>query len=146
MFNLKFISAGKFSTSRNEKVAFGEIIMGDFSENFESSLSFWKIGDYKTHWIDAAQRIFSSDQTALITNLYNPETANFITWWVMWKEKEKVFVQNQILFLNSLSQKFDIDNPYKCISDRETVDDDGRTISEWEISLEDIKNYLKSNE
>jgi len=146
MFNLKFISNEKFSSERNEKIALGEITLENFSEKYESSLSFWRIEDYETQWIEAAKRIIEFDQTAFITDLDNPKTSNFITWWEAWKIEEEIFVQNQLLFLNQLSDSFHIKNPYKFIGNRTTETKDCEQISEWKISLEDIENFLKANE
>jgi hypothetical protein len=146
MFKLKFVSNEKFSTERNEKVALGKIALADFSENFESSLSFWKIEDYENQWIEAAKRITEYDRTIFITNLDNPKTSNFIIWWKAWKIEEEIFVQNQLLFLNQLSDSFDVKNPYKFVGNRTIKTEDGSHISEWKISLEDIQNFQKANE
>ncbi|MBA4184366.1 MAG: hypothetical protein H0X49_10175 [Acidobacteria bacterium] len=146
MFNLKFISNKNFSPERNEEVALGEISLGNFTENFESSLSFWRIEDYEKQWIEAAKRIIEFEQTAFITDLDNPKTSNFITWWKAWKIEEEIFVQNQLLFLNQFPDLFDIKNPYKFIGNRTTKTEDSEQISEWKISLEDIENFLKANE
>ncbi len=135
----------KFSTLRNEKIAVGEICLGIFSENFESSLSFWKIEDYQKHWIEAALKIFEINRTAFITDLYNPQTANFLTWWKAWKVGDRVFFQNQILFFDQLFEQFDLDNPYKFIENRTTETETGFKVSEWEISSEEINNFLKEN-
>lgn len=146
MFNLRFISNKEFSFKRNEKVALGEISLGDFAENFESSLSFWRIEDYEKQWIEAAKRIFEFDQTAFITDLDNPKLSNFITWWKAWKIEERIFVQNQLLFLNKISRSLDLNNPYKFIGNRITKTEDGERISDWEITLKEINNFLKANE
>ncbi len=146
MFNLKFISTKNFSPERKEEVAIGEIRLGNFTENFESSLSFWRIEDYEKQWIEAAKRIFEFDRTTFITDLDNPKTSNFITWWKAWKIEEEICVQNQLLLLNQLSDSFDIKNPYKFIGNRTTRTEDGDQISEWKISLEDIEIFLKANE
>ena len=145
MFSLKFIFNKKFSPVRNEMVALGEITLENFAEKFESSLSFWTISDYEKQWIEAAKRILKFDQTAFITDLDNPKTSKFLTWWKAWKIEEKIFMQNQLLFLNQLSNSFDIKNPYKFIGDRTTETEDDEQISEWVISLEDIENFLKVN-
>jgi hypothetical protein len=145
MFNLKFISEARFSLERNERIALGKVTLGNFAEGFESSLSFWSITDYQNQWIEAAQRIFEFDRTAFITDLDNPQTVRFITWWKAWKIEERIFVQNQLLFLEQLSDAFDLSNPYKFIADRTTETNEGEKISMWEISLNDIKDFLNGN-
>ncbi len=145
MFNLKFIFNGKFSSERNEEVALGEISLRNFTENFQSSLSFWRIEDYEKQWIEAAKRIFEFNRTAFITDLGNPKISNFVTWWKAWRIDEQIFVQNQLSFLKEISGLFDLNNPYEFIGDRATETEDGEIISEWEVSVQDIKNFLKGD-
>lgn len=146
MFDLRFMPEENFSKRRNEKVALGKICFGNFNEYFEASLSFWKAENYRQQWIEAAKKIFEFDRTAFITNLSNPETANFIVWWIAWKSGETIFIQNHLLFLNKLSEPFDLKNPYKFINSREIETEEGEKISEWKISLSDIIKFLNDNE
>lgn len=44
----------------------------------ESPLYVWAREDYEVHWVHALERLFDgSESTALITELYDPLTANF---------------------------------------------------------------------
>lgn len=146
MFNLNFVSTGKFSAERSEEVALGEISLRNFTENFWASLSIWKIEDYEKQWIEGAKRILEFNRTVFITDLNNPKTSNFITWWKAWRINEQIFVQNQLLLFSETSSFFDLNNPYELIGERTTETKNREKVSEWEVSLQDIKNFLKGNE
>lgn len=80
--------------------------------------------------------------TALVSNMHDPEKANFIFWWVLYPVESDVYIQNQILFLNELKIKLSIDNLFEHIHPRSTVTDEGVAISEWVSSKQDIAKFL----
>jgi hypothetical protein len=41
-----------------------------------------------------------------------------------------------------LPHEFDADAPWESVSPRETVDEDGQTISEWKVNLTDVREFL----
>jgi hypothetical protein len=81
-------------------------------------------------------------KSCLITSMFDPLTANFIFWWTLYLDGNIVHIQNQILFLDELDKPFSKLNPYEFIRERKTVSDEGDKISEWDISVDDIKVYL----
>jgi len=125
----------------------GKIVLGDYSEYFKSSLSYWSVEDYKNHWKNALHKIaYESTKSCLITSIYNPQSSNFLYWWPIYKDGSSVFFQNQILFLKRVRPRFDPTNPYLSIPDRKTINKDGNEISEWELRTEEIYEYLKFTE
>lgn len=120
----------------------GEIRMGDFVEKFESPLDFWTKEDYQAQWKNALIYITSQgSKSCLITSIYNPKTSNFLRWWVLYRIENDVIFQDQIFFLN-LSKSFDLRDPYKSIPDYRNVNPEGKRISEWLISIEEITKFL----
>jgi hypothetical protein len=126
-----------------QKACYGYIQIGDFREKLEINVSFWMPEDYIAQWNRAILRIVEKDEkSCLITSLSSPQDSNFIFWWPMYRNKDTVFIQNGILFLDEISSSFTFENPYEDVPDRETVSEDGEPISEWEISIDALKNYL----
>lgn len=75
--------------------------------------------------------------------MYDPSFANFIVWWPMYRMAEQLVVQNQILFLDRLPGKFDENNPFQYVGPRQTVNQDGATISEWSVEFADVQEFCK---
>jgi hypothetical protein len=121
----------------------GEIIIGEYLERFEVSTSFWSVEDYQEHWKQAIRRVINGeDKSCLITSMYNPESANFIFWWPIYRVESEVFIQNQVLFLNDETIPFNPRDPYASVKDRETLTEDGLPISEWVVPLLDLQHFL----
>ena len=129
----------------NDLCASGEITIGDFSEKFHASLSYWTHQDYVRQWLSALNKIttFENNKGAIISSMYNPISANFICCWVMYRLGGLVYLQNHILFLDDLSTPFDERNIEKSIPDREQVTEEGERISEWRIPLSDIQRSIE---
>jgi len=117
------------------------IIIDDMSEIFMSPLSYWSVSDYFGHWRTSIEKIASRkvDRSIFITEMYDPGHANFIRYWVAYAESSSVFFQENILFLDDVKRPFDLDNIHLFIPNREIINEDGDQISEWAISLEEIK-------
>lgn len=123
----------------------GRIRIGDFSELFRASLSYWSISDYLKQWEEGLYRLlFEHKQSCLVTSMYNPAVANFIFWWVLYPEGDTVHIQNHVLFLNELDTTFSLDNLYDYVSPREILSEDGNKLSEWSIGTEAIREFYDS--
>ena len=124
----------------------GEITIGDFSESFRASLSYWNRQDYFEQWMNALNEItvLKRSKAVIISSMYDPDTANFILCWVMYNLGDLVCFQNHIFFLDNLITPFNEKNMSKLIPDREQVTEEGERISEWTISLIDIENSIKN--
>jgi contact-dependent growth inhibition (CDI) system CdiI-like immunity protein len=145
MFNLQFISEPYWSDERNELVLRGCITIGTFSEEFESSLSFWFQADYEQQWREAAHRIETGQiKSAFIVDMYDPGTTPFIMWWPVWRSDNTIFVHNELLLFKNLAVAFNATNPYVHIGERATENEDGNAISEWQVIVKDIEDFLTS--
>jgi hypothetical protein len=123
--------------------ALGEMRLGDFCESFQASLSYWAAPEYLLQWKEGLQRTCTgSTKSCLITSMYDPACANYLFWWTLYLDGFFVHVHNQILFLENVDRTTFESKIYEYISDRETLDEDGNRISEWTISLDDVKKYL----
>lgn len=141
---------GNFSISLGEEIQLddgiylvGKIVLGDFSEDFHASLSYWKRSDYERQWADALKCLINGcDKAALITSMYDPAEANFIFWWPMYSEGGKVFVQNSILFMEDMTEPFNEKQICDYVPDRVCVNEEGYRISEWVLELNDLQVFL----
>ncbi len=135
----------KFEITDDEKFSSGKIIIGEFSEDFQASMSYWNRDKYVFQWKQALRRIIGDAKTtALITSMYDPQLANFIFWWILYRDGEDVYVQNHVLFMDDIDDSFDEKCIYDYIPLRETVNEDGDNISEWTTNLKVIKAFLNS--
>ncbi len=126
--------------SEGDSVLLGSLELNNSIENFQSSLSYWQREDYIFQWKEALDRILRGEnKSAIVTTMYNPEKANFLFWWVIYLIKDEVYIQNHVLFLNELKEKFNENNIYKFVPSREVQNDEGEVISEWRLELSDIK-------
>lgn len=143
-FSIKFINQPFLDEESGELLCYGEIKIDYFKESFLASLSFWNQANYQAHWKDSLQKIASNNfnQSCLITSMYNPQYANFIFWWILYKEDQIVHIQNHVLFLETISEGFKIENIHSYIPEREIYTEDGETISEWSIDIKEIKDFI----
>lgn len=122
----------------------GWIQIGDFAESFEMVFEFWSPQEYQRHWIEAIRRMVDGAEVgALVTSVTNPDTANFLFWWPMYREGNRIIFQNQILFLTELEQPFRLEEYVAFVPRRETINEDGDKISEWAVPLADLKGFLR---
>lgn len=150
MFKINFISDDvlKTQSSANESNRFAEIAIGDFSEQFLIPTEYWSEQDYISQWKEAINRLTNEDKnskSALIVAMHDPQTVNFINWWVMYKDiKQKiVYIQNNLLFTDALAEDFNISNIYRYISDRKTRTEEGDRISEWQATIKDLVDFAR---
>lgn len=136
------IDLGKQLTKQyNDPVFTGHIHGIDgLDEAFHASNSYWSRNQYFDQWRRAIQFILEgNDKACFITSMYNPKSANFIVCWPLYREKNKIYLQNHYIELKKMNKNFDIDNIHLFIEDR--VKDD--ETSEWIIPLEDFKKLFK---
>jgi hypothetical protein len=142
-FSLHFIEKENWDIEVSQDHTLVEITIGNFNERFETSLEFWSIGDYQNQWKDALEGVLAGQKkTCLLTSINDPKFANFYFCWPLYREKDHIYVQNSLLFLDEIKEPFDLSNPHQYVHDRETVSEEGYRISEWEVSLADITAFL----
>ncbi len=125
----------------------GKIRIENFQETFLASSTFWKIEDYHRQWIEALRNIQEGSlREALITSMYDPANAHFFDWWLLYREKDSICVQNQIfMFGESLLNLEEVKyrDLRREIPLREVHDEDGKLISEWTTSVNSVSNFYR---
>lgn len=123
--------------------AYGRIQINTFEEGFLSSLAYWNRSRYEAQWKDGIERILNgADTSCLIVNMVDPLQANFILWWILYREGNDVHFQNAVLFIDELEGTFDENTPYRHIPARRTRSEEGLPISEWVTSVDDVARFL----
>lgn len=144
-FSIRFLDEAESVVRDTSKLKIGVIVIGNFEEHFEASLSYWSIENYQKQWRQALERIKSGEtKSSLITSMYDPQTANFITWWPLYRDDQQVRVQNQLLFMDQINGLYNLANPYVHVPDRAAIDEDGNPISEWRTTIAEIEEFLKT--
>jgi len=126
-------------TEYEPDVALGEIALDDFVERFEAFLGFWDAARYESQWRRGIDRLLDgAPKSCLITSMSEPGYEHFGTWWVLYRDGQRVVVQNQLLLLDVIGSDFDPNEPYASIRDRVSLSADGEPISEWSLNFDDI--------
>jgi len=134
-------------TSTKAESVYGNIHVEDYRETFITDLSYWNRAEYEQHWITALQRLLgNATQSALITSIVpppkEPTDEDFLVWWPLYRERDFVYVQNQLLFFRQLSRPFSPERPWDSVGPRRTVNPEGLEISEWTTTIESIRSCL----
>jgi CdiI N-terminal domain len=133
-------------TKTEDKELNGEIEIGDFRENILIPISFWPIQKYVSQWKEAIDSISdgtTGKKSALITQIYDPEDAEYVNCWPIYRDGETVFVQNRLLFKKDLDEGFNPENIERYIDKRESIDEDGNEISEWKTTISELQQWQK---
>jgi len=123
----------------------GEIQIGDFLETFPMSLEWWTLQEYQQQWKEGIERITTHKRSCLITYIQNLKEYPWVDMWVLYKDQDKVHIQNHIFFGKSFVRQlirkvFTRQTCYEFIRPRRIVSSDGTKLSEWTIDLADVEN------
>jgi CdiI N-terminal domain len=143
VFHIRLAAA---KSAIDDDSAVGTITLGSFKETFESPLSFWTRNDYEAHWVHALERLVDgSESTALVTEMYDPLSANFITWWPAYRFGSKVRFHNQLLLLAHLSIPLLPNDLFRHVPPYQDTNDDGDRLSEWTVPIDDLCQFLANS-
>ncbi|HEX2982217.1 MAG TPA: hypothetical protein VHO28_01605 [Ignavibacteriales bacterium] len=123
----------------------GQIKINSFVESFNMSIFTWRPQDYFDQWESAiAQLLRQKDSTAvLISEITSPCKDDYYFCWTLYRYDKSVHIQNNLIFLNKLKGKFDINKLASYSPSRKTETEDGEKISEWHASIKDFEDYFK---
>jgi len=120
----------------------GVLVLGDVREYFLSSLYQWSKRDYETQWKHALKELLGGrNKAALITTYGSPEIATHLEWWPMYVKGGTVFIQDHLLFYDQLSAPFSMQQAFTFLRDRQTINEEGRAISEWKVDASDVEAF-----
>ena len=121
--------------------ASGLLTFGATKETFLSSLYEWTRKDYEQQWRQAiAAILFQKSKAALITSYGSPDNATHLEWRPMYVVGSTVY----LLFYDQLPKPFSIENAFRFLRDRQTTNEEGKRISEREVSLAELEDFARS--
>ncbi|MFF8991692.1 hypothetical protein ACF09H_17455 [Streptomyces sp. NPDC014983] len=109
-------------------------------------LTYWGVEQYQDNWVRALN-ILEREQDAtscLVASITDPVNSNFVFCWPLYRSGEAVFVQNSIILLDELAEAFIPDEPWCFVEPRSTVDADGNDISEWQTTIGEVREFLRT--
>ena len=142
-FSIRFISGP--NNEFNEPSMRGLITLGEFSEEFVAPLAYWTAEDYRKQWAEAARRIVNGAAHSCFVTAMRASPANGAMFlWAAYRLDDTVYFQEKLLIEETAIETFDPLNLYAQVDEQHrTETDDGNQISEWRVSVSDIKNYLQ---
>jgi len=130
-------------TQFDELCLVGRIVLGEFSETFNLPIDYWQLTDYYRQWRNALVAFIDGQSpVCLVTAMRNPVSASFIDTWAVYTEKSSVVLQNQIILCDQLDSDFLDRGTYEFVEPRETETEDGDPISEWQVPLSSVRQFL----
>jgi CdiI N-terminal domain len=128
---------------QNCPAAPGRLWLGKTVEDFVANLSRWDKSVYESHWKrELVALLKGSPKVTLIVDYAYPEDASRIEIWRLYRDGEWVRFQNQLLAYSSLPSEFEVSAISQYIQDRVVVTTEGHRISEWDVALRDIEEFL----
>jgi hypothetical protein len=126
------------------KATRGLIVLGDSTEDFLSNLREWTESQYREQWARSIRSLVEGKRKAvLITTFSSPTVASHLEWWALYRLGERVFAQNQLVFFDNLKSEFDAHRAVEFLRDRQTENEEGLPISEWSVSMDDLRAFAK---
>lgn len=135
MFDIYFLDSDP-SARRRKKVLRGRIVLGDYSEEFDTYLDVWNRDLFELHWLGAARRLVDDRESS--TAFF---TTTFQSFWSMWRRGDAVLVNERLLVKDTLIAPFDPAHLYRQVG-RYRRYSDGQPISQWVLKLSDLRRFI----
>ena len=122
----------------------GEIRIGGFVEGFELRLGWWSAQDYRRSWRQALQRLVACERSAVGLLTWRGEPSDRCTQraWILFREGDRVFVQERLFVGGEHPVDFDTDGQIVVREPRRERGADGERISQWETDLGSVARFL----
>ncbi len=145
-FSISFTGAPNqfLDDDANIPSAIGQIVIGEFEEEFVSSLYEWTKEDYVAQWTSSLRRfVAGADRAVLITFYVNSKDSSNLEWRALYRgEGGIVHVQNHLPWYENFGREFSVSEAESFLHDRITVNEDGNRVSEWNVLLADVELFL----
>ena len=119
----------------------GVIVLGDFVEDFFSTLATWDRSSYEAQWREAIEQVLDGEASGLFTDFFEPSAANFLRWWPMYPMDANVRFHEALLFVDELGEPFDLRHLSRYALPYENESEDG-PVSEWAVDRADLARFL----
>ena len=122
----------------------GLLVMGETKEGLLANLALWSKKDYELHWRGELRSIVEGgSKAALITSYHDPLYSSNIEIWPVYRDGELVRIQNHLPWYDSFPPDFKVSELNIYMGDREEIDDEGHRLSEWSVTIQDIREFLE---
>ena len=142
MFDLYF-SEGPAVNGEGWWHAVATIVLGQDKDGFEVSLEWWGRAAYERQWLGAARRLVGGADRVMFLVSYDGPDAAFHLGWPAWRDGDRVRIQNWLVLTEQLPRPFDPEQADLSVRERKTVTEDGDPISEWEVRLADVHDFVE---
>lgn len=127
-----------------EEASFAEIEIGDFKERLLVPFDNWKAQDYIRNWKSELDDFLnrSSSIAVLVVEMYNPDYANFIKCWTLYREGDQVAVVNNVIFLEDIKEPLSANTLHDYV-DKERLEytEEGDKVSSWYTTENEISRW-----
>jgi hypothetical protein len=123
MFNIRLVSTVENRPGDEPGERFGSIPINNVTERFGCCDAAVPVDDFASEWRKQLLSLVAGRK--VIALVHDPRFA-----WIVYREGDQCYVQ----------QRLALDGCFDRIPPRQTVGDDGGPISEWSITIKDIKN------
>ena len=119
----------------------GQVCLGEYRESFLAPLDVWSREQYEGQWHEAAARLVAGEERSAFF------TSAFQSWWAMWRHGALLYVHEELIVpqrFATLGAAPDLTRaPYQLLGPYAAVSQDGDPISEWQLSLDDVREFLR---
>ena len=141
MFDISFLGTEPELQEEGWYGLTGRVSIGEYRESFLASLEVWSREQYEAQWLEAAARLVAGEERSAFF------TSAFQSWWAMWRQGALVHVHEELIVpqrFATLGPTPDLTRaPYQLLGPYAAVGQDGEPISEWQFSLDDVREYLR---
>lgn len=136
--NIEFYEGGKDCK--------GMIVIGDWMQDFLSSLDYWSCSDYIEFWKYNLEMIANgADRACLVTYITASKTeVEDVMLWPIYRENDNVFIRNRLLCDIGFKKGFGPCDLLSFVKERVAVDEWGHKYCEKQTSVSAIKTFLES--
>jgi CdiI N-terminal domain len=139
-FSIRSIDTGNASQGKCE------LIIGDYKEVFPLITTLWSPDAYESQWMEALEALTTGhvDCCVLITDIQPSDVSSGICYWAMFRDVKAVRLQERF----SRNQMALLVGPPSVVASHippriQGTPEEHARVSEWEISIEDVCQFLK---
>ncbi len=124
-----------------------EVVLGEHRETFPLITTLWTIQDYQRQWHGAIEAMVKHQVTSgmLVTDVQPHQNSAGITYWAMFREGERVYVQERLMRFAPPAELLLIPKEAeKVIPPRiQGSDEEHKQVSEWLVLMSDLVKFLE---
>ena len=134
-FEIAFTRLGDLWVPHKGKAAAGHIRIGDYLESFLAPLDRLSRMDYMEQWASALQHLVRFGKKSALLTSYRGGNEVVGERWALYPVGDRVLIQNQLILANIAGPRFNPRKADAAIPPHRSVNEEGRPISEWSITL-----------